>query len=283
MNTPNRSGADLHLHTTSSDGTFTPSELVLYADGLGLKTISVTDHDTVGGLDEALRTAQGLGITIIPGIEMGSDVGGHDIHILGYFIDYKYAWLNSYLKELKEFRLTRAEEMIRRLNARGIDVSLDDAMRLAPGDVLTRAHIGKAMVEKGHVGNIAEAFDYYLGRDQSCYVSKYNYSSADVIDAIKKVGGIPVLAHPGVSKVDECIPQLIKDGIMGLEAYCLDHTDKQLKMYKRIAEQNGLLVTGGSDDHGPKTPGRFKIGRMRLEDEYVDALRAAAMDKKIVG
>lgn len=266
---------DLHIHTTASDGTFTPSEAVQYAAKLGLKIISITDHDTVGGIPEALEEAKNVGIEVIPGIEMGSDVGGQDIHILGYFIDYKSRWLHNYLETLKLLRLGRAEEMLKKLAEVNIKINLNDALRFASGGILTRAHIAKAMAKKGYVNSIKEAFDKYLGRDKPCYVVKYNYSAADVIQAIKNVGGIPVLAHPGVSKIDKMIPQLVTAGLQGIEAISGDHTATQISQYQKIAKQYNLVVTGGSDDHGPHAPGRFLMGTVSVPNKIAQDLKNA--------
>lgn len=269
---------DLHIHTTASDGTFSPSEAVQHAAKLHLKVISITDHDTVSGIPEAFEEAKNVGIEVIPGIEMGSDVGGRDIHILGYFIDYKSRWLHNYLETLKLLRLGRAEEMLKKLAQVNIKINLNDALRLATGGILTRAHIAKAMVEKGYVGNIKEAFNKYLGRDCPCYVVKYNYSVADVVQAIKNVGGIPVLAHPGVSQIDETIPQLVDAGLRGIEALAGDHTAAQVSHYKQLAKKYNLLITGGSDDHGPQTPGRFLLGRVSIPDKIAQDLKNAKMN-----
>lgn len=275
MNTQNKATVDLHLHTTASDGTFDPSELVNYASEIGLKTIAVTDHDTVGGIDEAADAASKAGIELIPGIEMGTDTGGTDIHILGYFIDHKDSWYIDYLEELRDLRLVRAGEMIRRLNESGVNVTLDEALRLAKGGVLTRAHIAKVIVSKGISPSVKDVFDRYLGRDKPCYVQKYNYSSRDVISAITRTGGIPVLAHPSISNADSHIPRLIDDGIKGLEVYCYDNDPAATKKYLDIANENGLIATGGSDDHGPHTPGRFLIGHVYVPDEVVTGLKQA--------
>ncbi len=273
MNTQSNVTVDLHLHTTASDGTFSPTELVNYAKEIGLKTIAVTDHDTVGGLDEAFVTASRVGIELIPGIEMGTDAHGTDIHILGYFIDHKDAWYIDYLEELKDLRLVRAREMIKRLNDHSVNVTLDESLGLAKGGVLTRAHIAKVIVSKGISPSVKDVFDRYLGRDKPCYVQKYNYSSADVISAIQRTGGIPVLAHPSISDADAHIPSLIEDGIKGIEVYCYDNDKVATKKYLDIAEKYGLIVTGGSDDHGPHTPGRFLIGHVYVPEEVVDNLK----------
>jgi predicted metal-dependent phosphoesterase TrpH len=267
---------DLHLHTTASDGTFTPTQLVQQAAKLGLKIISVTDHDTVGGVQEAIDAGKTVGVEVIPGIELGSDIGGQDIHILGYFIDYKSVWLLNFLESLKLVRLGRAEQILKKLTEYKINLDLNEVLKLARGGIVTRAHIGQAMVDQRHVASIREAFDKYLGRDKPCYVVKYNYSSADVINAIKTVGGIPVLAHPGISKIDELIPSLVKEGLMGLEAIASDHSPSLIEHYQWIAKRFNLITTGGSDDHGPRTPGRFLIGKVQVSDEIAQNLEQAA-------
>jgi 3',5'-nucleoside bisphosphate phosphatase len=271
-----KSKVDLHLHTTASDGTFSPSEVVSFAKDIGLDIISITDHDTVSGVAEAMKTGETAGIEVIPGIEMGSDVDGFDIHILGYFIDHTDKPFVKYLKDLQALRMSRANEIISRLQKHKLDITMEDVIKQTRGGVLTRAHIGKAMVSKGLVHTVNEAFDRYLGRDKDCYVQKYNYSSHDVITAIKGSGGVPVIAHPGISKIDDHIYELIKIGIMGIEVYCRDHTKEQIARYLEIANENGLIVTGGSDDHGPRTPGRFVIGQIPVPLEVVTALKRAA-------
>jgi predicted metal-dependent phosphoesterase TrpH len=276
LNTRSKSTVDLHLHTTSSDGTFSPSELVYYAKEIGLKTIAVTDHDTVSGIDEAFETASQTGIELIPGIEMGTDAGGTDIHILGYFIDYKNAWYVDYLDELKSLRLVRAKEMIKRLNNIGVHITLDEVLDVSKGGVLIRSHIAKVIVSKGYARNIKDVFDTYLGRDKPCYVQKYNYSSHDVISAILRTGGIPVLAHPSISNADDHIPELVENGIQGIEAYCYDNNKASTEKYLRIADEYGLIVTGGSDDHGPHTPGRFLIGHVDVPDTILEPLKSLA-------
>lgn len=266
---------DLHLHTTASDGTFTPTQLVQHAAKVGLKIISVTDHDTVGGVQEAIDAGKRVGIEVIPGIELGSDVSGQDIHVLGYFIDHKSEWLLNFLESLKLIRLGRAEEILKKLAQYKIDIDLNEVLKLATGGIVTRAHIGQVVAKQGYVTSVWEAFNKYLGRDKPCYVVKYNYSAADVINAIKTARGIPVLAHPAISKIDELIPSLVKEGLMGLEAIASDHSPSLIEHYKWIAKRFNLIVTGGSDDHGPRTPGRFLIGKVHVPDEIAQNLKEA--------
>ncbi len=273
---PSRFYADLHIHSTSSDGTFTPSQVVEHAAEIGLKAISLTDHDTIGGLTEAIEAGDRIGLRIIPGMEMGSDVGGNDIHILGYFIDYRDQKLLSTLEELKVQRLSRADEMCSRLSKANMPVTVDEALALAPGGVLTRAHIARAVVNKGYLDSVNSVFERYLGNGLSCFVPKYNLTIDKVIKTIIDAGGLPVLAHPKLSKIDDMIDSLVEKGLRGIEVYCLDHYPGDVKRYLKIADDHDLLVTGGSDCHGPRTPGRFFMGECGVSEDRVDALTAAS-------
>lgn len=268
---------DLHVHTTASDGTFSPEQAVRHAAHLGLKAIAITDHDTVTGIPDALEESKSVAVEVVPGIEMGSDVGGQDIHILGYFIDYQSRWLANYLEQLKLLRLSRAEEMLKKLAERNMPLELNDTLKFASGGILTRAHIARALVQKNYVKNVKEAFSLYLGRDGPCYVVKYNFSATDVLQSLRSVGGIAVLAHPGVSHADPLIPELVEAGLVGLEAICSDHSLAQVKHYRQLARQYGLIVTGGSDDHGPDTPGRFLMGKTHIPDKLLSDLKSAKM------
>jgi predicted metal-dependent phosphoesterase TrpH len=236
----------------------------------------VTDHDTVAGVKEAADAANKLGVRLIPGIEMGSDINGRDIHILGYFVDYESAALIEYLDTLNQNRMVRAREMCANLAGRGIDVTIEDAQAQATGNVMTRAHIARAAVAKGYAHGIGEVFDRYLGNGKPCFVPKFNLTSANVIDAIKAAGGIPVLAHPKLNDADDAIPGLVEQGLAGIEAYCRDHSAADIDRYNRFAAKYGLLVTGGSDCHGPDTPGRFCMGVSGLDEGGLTAFLAAA-------
>jgi 3',5'-nucleoside bisphosphate phosphatase len=273
---PNNVYADLHVHSNASDGTFTPAEVVEHAARLGLGAVALTDHDTVAGLQAAAAEARTRRIDLVPGIEMGSDVSGRDIHILGYFVDYLSLEFLTYLEDLKEKRLERAEQMCQRLTAAGVPLTLEDALRQTTNGLVTRAHIARAVVAGGYAHDIGEVFDRYLGNGKPCFVPKYNFTAADVIAAIKKAGGVPVLAHPKLSRVDDMIPDLAASGLMGVETYCIDHTPVDIKRYAGIAKQYGLLITGGSDCHGPRTPGRFTMGSRGVDKAALDTLKLAA-------
>lgn len=273
---PSKVFADLHIHSNASDGTFTPTEAVANAASLGLGALALTDHDTVGGLKAAAAAARVNDIDFVPGIEMGSDVEDRDIHILGYFIDYDQPGFLTYLADLKEKRLERAAEMCERLTAAGMPLTLEDTLGQTANGLLTRAHIARAVVAAGYARNIGEVFELYLGNGKSCFVPKYNFTAADVIDTIKGVGGVPVLAHPQLSRVDDRIPDLVEQGLMGVEAYCLDHGPSDIERYLRLADKYGLLITGGSDCHGPRTPGRFTMGSCGVDQARLEVLKRAA-------
>ncbi len=273
---PSKVFADLHIHSIASDGTFTPTEVVARAVELGLHAIALTDHDTVAGLAEAMAAAEEAGLDFVPGIEMGSDVGDRDIHILGYYVDYQSPDFLSYLEDLKKKRLTRAADMCERLTAAGMPLTLDEALRQTTNGLLTRAHIARAVVAAGYARNIGEVFELHLGNGKPCFVPKYNFTAGDVIAAIKAAGGIPVLAHPQLSRADEKIPELVEQGLMGLEGHCLDHKRHDVEHYIELADKYGLIVTGGSDCHGPRTPGRFTMGSCGVDEPRLRLLKQAA-------
>ena len=273
---PSRYYADLHTHSTASDGTFTVAEVVGHAKEIGLRAISLTDHDTVGGVAEAIETGDKLGLKVIPGIEMGSDAGGKDIHVLGYFIDYLDKILIDKLEELKIQRLSRAEEMCAKLTRAKMPITVDEALSLAPGGVLTRAHIARAVVQKGYVSSVNEVFASYLGNGMSCFVPKYNLSVEKVIDIIKAAGGLPVLAHPKLSGVDDRIESLVDMGLRGIEVYCLDNKAADVRRYLKLTDHFKLVATGGSDCHGPRTPGRFLMGECGVNEDRFNTLIAAS-------
>ena len=206
---------------------------------------------------------------------MGSDISGHDIHILGYYIDYRDQAFRASLEDLKLKRLSRAEEMCRRLSEHGLDITVSESLKLATGGVLTRAHIARAVVGKGLAPSAADVFEKHLGNGRPCFVPKYNLSAAEVISVIKDIGGIPVLAHPKLSRIDAEIDEFAGQGLMGIEAYCLDHDVTDVARYIAVAENLGLLVTGGSDCHGPRTPGRFMMGACGVDKKRFEALKAA--------
>jgi len=264
---------DLHLHSTASDGTASSEELVRYALKLKLKAIAITDHDSVDGIEAALKEAKGKDIEVIPGVELSSDLNGLDVHFLGYFIDYDNIWLRRHLKKLHQARHERALKMVRKLQERGIKIFVEDVLAEAGKGAVGRAHLARVMVKEGYIDTIEEAFEKYIGRHAPCYVEKYVYTPEDVIRIIKKVGGVAVYAHPGVTKCDQMIPEFIQAGVVGLEVYHSDHTAKQVRFYTKMAREKGLVVTGGSDCHGKNSYRGLLIGSVPVPDAILEELK----------
>ncbi|HEX21035.1 MAG TPA: PHP domain-containing protein [Actinobacteria bacterium] len=263
---------DLHLHTIASDGSLNPIELIKLASALNLTTISVTDHDSVQSVDESMAAGNKRGIAVIPGIEMSSDVAGMDIHILGYFIDYKDVEFKKILSRLRKTRYDRAQKIVEKLREMKIDISLDDILEEAGAGALGRAHIAKVMLKKGYVEDMQSAFDKYLGRHSPAYVEKTAYSVAEIIKIIHQAEGIAVLAHPGISHVDKLIPEFVEAGLQGLEVYHSEHSAQQTERYLRLAKELKLITTGGSDCHGPGSSRGLLIGTVMVPDSTAAAL-----------
>jgi Predicted metal-dependent phosphoesterases (PHP family) len=253
--------ADLHAHTTASDGTLTPAELVRAAHAAGIAYLAVTDHDTVAGVPEAQATARALGITLIPGVELSAKGEPGECHLLGLNIDPTHPPLVERLAELSENRRTRNARMAERLTQLGAPVTLEEVAALAPeGANLGRPHFAKALVARGHVRDVAEAFDKYLGDGRPGHIAKETLSPADAVAMVHEAGGLCFLAHPGLLRLHEHITdegfvrRLQAFGLDGIEAYYSKYSPAQTERYLRLADKLGLLVTGGSDFHGANKP-----------------------------
>jgi len=270
--------ADLHLHTIASDGTYTPAEMVKQAEDNGYTAIAITDHDTTDGLTEALASGKKLGVEVIPGIELSTLDNDREIHILGYYPDPENAQLIDMLSQMIEARKNRAAKMVEKLNHHGIDISLTRVKEIAGGQFVGRPHIAQALLEKGYITEMAEAFsEDFIGRGGLGYVERFKITPAEGIKALKQAGAIPVLAHPGfLSKgepvSEEEIKSLIKAGLRGIEVFYSKHTPDQTELYKSLATKHGLLITGGSDCHGqPNVPN--SLGSIQLPYQYIRALK----------
>lgn len=246
-------GFDLHTHTNFSDGILSPVELVDLSIKSGLEGIAITDHDTVLGIDDAIKQSKKyFDFIVIPGIEFGSVHNNEEVHILGYFIDYKNDLLLETIKKLHESRYERAIKMIKKLVNLNIDLSIEDVLKHSSKDNIGRPHIARAMIEKGYVKNVSEAFDIYLDRGKIAYVDRYQLSVEDTIKLIHFTGGIASLAHPGLLKDKLIIEYCIRNGIDAIEAKYTMHSDDEKELYINIARKNNLLITGGSDFHGDR-------------------------------
>jgi len=254
---------DLHIHTVYSDGTYTPAEAVHKAKEIGLVAISITDHDSVKGIDEAIEAGREAGIEVVPGVEMSSDVDKDEIHILGYYLNWRRREFLSKLDFFQKIRMERNERLLRRLKQLGMEVSFDEVSQLAPKGVISRLHIARCMVKKGYVSSIDEAFESWLNPGKPAYVERFRVSPFEVISLILETEGIPVFAHPFLSKRDDLIPKMVEAGLMGIEVYHSAHDESTVEHYKRVARKFGLLITGGSDCHG-EAKGELLMGKVHV-------------------
>ena len=260
---------DLHTHTTASDGALAPHELVERAHGLGIRTLSVTDHDTLAGVPDAAAAAAARSMEFLPGIEITAVHKGRDVHMLAYFLDPHPAGLASFLKRQRQDRTRRAREMSARLASLGAPIDMEDliAGAEAAGRAVARPTVARALLDAGHVTSLQQAFDRWLADGRPAYVPRTGASPADVVRLVVRSGGVPVLAHPGLLRKDELIPELVEAGLGAIEAYHSDHDAGAQSHYLRVAAQCGLAVSGGSDFHGDDHPRARCFGRIGLPRE----------------
>lgn len=246
---------DLHVHSTKSDGSFTPAELVEYALEKGLSAFALTDHDTVEGIDEAILAAAGTSLRVIAGVELSTDYQGRDIHILGLFIDWKNKEFVERLNTFRDARHNRNKKMCQKLCDTGISISMDELHAANPDSVITRAHYAKFLLEKGYVKSMPEAFERYIGDHAPCFVSREKVTPCDAVKLILYAGGIPILAHPilygmGNDSLNLLISALKDAGLAGIEAIYSTYTQHDEQQMRQLASQYDLLISGGSDFHG---------------------------------
>ncbi len=269
---------DLHTHSTASDGIYSPAELLHRAKAIGLRVLALTDHDNTGGLAEAARVAGTLDIDFIPGIEINTDVSGGEVHVLGYYLEYERPAFQAVLKVLRDARERRGQRMVELLNEHGINVSWERVREIAQGAV-GRPHVAQALLEAGYVQSIGEAFDKYIGKGCFAYVPRYRLTPVDAVRLVISANGLPVIAHPlelpGLEELRSWLPELCAAGMVGLETYYGPYSDKDEQALRALADQYGLIPTGGSDFHGPgihPTP----LGGRPVPYEAVERLKAAA-------
>jgi len=246
------SKVDLHLHSCVSDGRYTPAEVVAKAAGLGLAVIALTDHDNVDGIASALEAAKNFpGLKVIPGVEISADEPEGEVHMLGYFIDYTHPELLETLKESRASRVGRAEEMVNKLAGLGLPVEWKRVQEISGDGTIGRPHIAQALLEKGYISTIKEAFDRYIAYGGPAYVEREKIDPAEAINLILRAKGLPVLAHPLFSNNPEAlIARLKKSGLTGIEVYYGRYTTEEIKKLIGLADKYGLVPTGGSDYHG---------------------------------
>jgi len=275
---------DFHMHTTFSDGSYTPTELLAYAKEKSLRAVAVTDHDTVSSHDESKAAAAKHGIELIPGIEISCQFEPGTLHILGYFLNPKDPGLLKDLENLQKARAERNPMIIERLNKLGLKITLDEVIQQSGGDQVGRPHFAQVLIKKGYVKNNEDAFRYYLGKGASAYVDKRRLSAKEGIEMITKAGGLAVVAHPKQLKVSDRarLIELFKEwkgyGLRGVEAYSSCQKRDEQKFWHELGNELDLIVTGGSDFHGKNKPD-VDLGWMgngvTMGYEIVDQMRAA--------
>jgi 3',5'-nucleoside bisphosphate phosphatase len=265
--------ADLHCHTTASDGTLTPTQLVRMAKEKGLKAIGITDHDTVMGIAEATMAGKRFGVEIVPGVELNTDFDGTEVHILGYYPDLNSLVLQDALKNLREARSARVHLIITKLNSLGLNISEERVKEISGEGAIGRPHIAQALEEKGYVTDIKEAFERYIGQGGPAYVSRYKLTPEEGIKLIRQAHGVAVLAHPGLIGRDDVIPSLINSGLLGIEVKHSKHSQEDEQRYSEFAQKYGMLITGGSDYHGPKRELGVELGGCQVEIARVELLK----------
>jgi 3',5'-nucleoside bisphosphate phosphatase len=276
--------ADLHCHSTFSDGRRTPTELVDLAYLNGVRIFSLTDHDIVDGLPEAFEAASRYSdFTLIPGIEMSTDVPGNEVHILGHFIDWHDAAFLARLRQLQESRVGRARRMVERLVELGKPVAWERVESFAGEGAVGRPHIALALVEAGHVSSVNEAFNRYLSRTGPAYVQRDRLTPEEVIGLLLRVGGLATLAHPrellAAGNLESLLEQLTDAGLTGMEVYYQDYLPEEIENFRAMAELHGLIPLGGSDYHGLGGPQQREPGNIPLPMEPVEKLLSLASER----
>lgn len=272
-------GYDLHSHSNRSDGTLSPSEEMRLAADRDLAGVALTDHDTFEGLHEAAAAAGDLGLDFVPGIEFSAEHDGASLHILGYWVDPDDASIDAELLRLTATRFRRGEMIVEKLRELGFDISLERVLELAGGEAIARPHIAEAMVEAGIVADEKEAFDRYISDDGLAYVPKHALQPMDALRLIGDAGGVCVLAHPGMWRgtdtvPDDLIERMAANGMVGLEVRHPDHDEEMRARYAEMADRLGLLATAASDCHGERYG--FRMGTERTDAETFEELKRRA-------
>lgn len=266
---------DLHIHSIHSDGSDTPAKIVELAERLNLSTIAITDHDSVNGTTEGKRESEQRGIRFIPGVELSAKHENKNIHLLGYFIDWKNEELNRILKSLRDARVERAGKIIQLLKDMGATISFEDVKKISGQASVGRVHIAKALLKKGLVRSLSEAFNVYLSCGKPAYVEKDVLELKEAVNLIKKCGGLAFIAHPGIEQLHDRMDDLVRLGISGIEIYHPNHSEGDIAFFKEYAKAKNLLCSGGSDFHGENSSSNKILGKPPIPNDYADKLFAA--------
>lgn len=266
---------DLHIHTTKSDGHFTPQEVVRKAVKSGLAQIAITDHDTIDGYLEAKEIANNLNLSLMVGAEFSSTIGNKAVHILGYCFDILNPQLLEVLESVKHRRIERFESIVRKLGKLGYPLPIETAKTAVQGKIPGRAHIARLLVKHKYFNSVDDVFNKILGENMAAYEPSTNMSPENVIRVIKEADGVCSLAHPQITAVDQHIGQFVDAGLDAIEVYSTHHNRQAIAHYKKIADKYQLLTTGGSDFHGIKRAGK-DIGDYKLPLKFSEELEQLA-------
>lgn len=273
---------DLHVHSTFSDGSYTPEKIVEMAVDAGLTAIALTDHDTTAGTARFLAACEEEGMRGVPGVEISANAVKGTLHILGYYVDKEDPEFESVLAKIRQGRAGRNDTIIKNLGKLGFDLTMEEVAAFAGEDVVGRPHFAQAMMKRGYVKDKQEAFDKYLAKGKPGYAERYRMSDSESIAEILRVGGVPVLAHPftlelDAGALDKYVGDLVDMGLQGIEVYYSEHNKAQVDQYLALTEKYDIAATGGSDFHGEVNP-KVKLGRgfgnLRVEDALLDRLEA---------
>lgn len=271
---------DLHCHSTFSDGSLTPEDLIQEAKRGGITGLALTDHDTTAGVPRFIEAASAVGIRPVAGVEISADSKGGTMHMLGYLIDPAATLLNERLQWMRDGRETRNAEILKKLQALGFSITWDEVASYAGEDVVGRPHFAQALLAKGYVTDKNQAFDKYLGKGKAAYVDRCRLTAEDAVELIRSAGGVSVLAHPftlnlGTEALDQLLGELRAKGLGGVETYYSEHTREMVESYLKLAVKHDLVPTGGSDFHGALTPD-IKLGRgfgsLKVPEDTIDRL-----------
>ncbi|MFC2036256.1 PHP domain-containing protein [Chloroflexota bacterium] len=277
------SKVDLHLHSTASDGQFSPAEIVRKSAAAGLNVIALADHDTIDGIIPALEAAKIFPkLKVLPCVEISTDVSQGEVHILGYFVDYTHTRLQAALRKMRKSRQERAQQMITKLTKLGLSISWERVQEIASSGSIGRPHIAQAMLEKGYITSIKEAFTKYIGWGGPAYAEREKISPVEAITLILQSNGLPVFAHPlTINNLEAMVIELKAAGLVGIEAYYGGYTVNEIDRLINIAKRYSLITTGGSDYHGLDTSNETMIGDANVPIESVEQLEDLAKQKAI--
>lgn len=250
------------------------------AKELGLAAVAVTDHDSIEGIERAQSCGRDMGVEIVPGVEMSCSVAGVDLHLLGYYLDFRSPDVQEFFSELRYRRSERAKTMVDKLRGLGVNISFEDVRVLACGAAIGRPHVAQALANVGAVKSSDEAFRRYIGYEGPAYAPKMKLEPVKAVEFIKRYGGVSVIAHPGTYHKDEVVYATIVAGADGIEVWHPDHSDRDVARYEEIAQKNGLFVTGGSDCHGGRKCGHIYLGEVTAPYECVERMKERSRERR---